>query len=203
MFLEQQIFQKEIWTFELNNNDFPIHLFNLMQHNNKCSFHLSALTVFMSLVTEVWRSCPHRDRPVYWKLHSSNCPYHSQYHSFFSLLLFISCDSNKSLSIASGNSDVRPDPWQKPHSSGTHKWVKLHNSSSRPRRTSPPAVPPILQTLLSAAQHFIRLGWLMAGMTNAVCVHPELQLIGQRSENRCWVRDTNCSGVLLFSFSSG
>lgn len=47
---------------------------------------------------------------VYWKFHSSNCPYHSLSIAVFSLPLSINCDSNKSLFITPGNSDVRPDP---------------------------------------------------------------------------------------------
>lgn len=48
---------------------------------------------------------------VYWKFHSSNCPYHSlSITVFFFLPLSINCDSNKSLFITLGNSDVRPDP---------------------------------------------------------------------------------------------
>lgn len=47
---------------------------------------------------------------VYWKFHSSNCPYHSLSITVFFLPLFINCDSNKSLFIIPGNSDVRPDP---------------------------------------------------------------------------------------------
>lgn len=66
-------------------------------------------SVFSFLGVKATHTCTNLSL-VYWKFHSSNCPYQSPSITVFSLPLSIKCDSNKSLFITPGNSDVRPDP---------------------------------------------------------------------------------------------
>lgn len=98
---------------------------------------------------------------VYWKFHSSNCPYHSFSITVFSLPLSINCDSNKSLFITLGNSDVRPDP-----ELGNYP-IQLEQINEKSCITHPMGAeddvsfPVTLQTLYpDLVEHFIFLSWL-------------------------------------------
>lgn len=99
---------------------------------------------------------------VYWKVHSSNCPYHSLSITVFSLPLSINCDSNKSLFITPGNSDVRPDPelGSKPIQLEhiNEKSCTIHHTSAED--DVPVGFPLTLQTLYLKRNIFILLGLL-------------------------------------------
>lgn len=109
---------------------------------------------------------------LYWKYHSCNCPYHSLSITAFSLPLSINCDSNKSLFITPGNSDVRPDP-----ELGSHpiqlEHINEKSCTIQPMSTEddvPFGFPLTLQTLY-LGRNILSCSAVLAGTTNAVCVY--------------------------------
>lgn len=142
---------------------------------------------------------------VYWKCHSSNCPYHSLSITVFFLPLSVHCDSNKSLFITPGNFDVRPDPQLGSHPIQlehiNEKSCTIHPTSTED--DVPFSFPLTLQTLYLEQNILSRSVGSLAKTTIAVCVHLSqgrlIWLCRSPDNNSRWCVVMHCGGSRKYS----